>query len=68
LVSSLPDFKQVVKTNVFVGKFIDQTFHVAESVRARSPLEIYLKPPGKAHPSVKNHWFIVSYKHNGVTQ
>jgi len=30
-----------VKANVFISKFIDQTFHVVERVRARAPLEIY---------------------------
>jgi len=31
------DFKQVVKANVFVGEFIEKTFHVEKRVRARSP-------------------------------
>jgi len=33
-VSSLPDFKQGVKTTVFIGKFNDQTLHVAGCARA----------------------------------
>jgi len=30
-----------VKQNVFIGKFIDQSFRVVESVQARARLEIY---------------------------
>jgi len=30
-----------VKTNVFIGKFIYQTYHVVESARACAPLEMY---------------------------
>jgi len=30
-----------VKTDVFIGKFIDQTFQMAGRVRARATLEIY---------------------------
>jgi len=35
-------FKKVVKTNVFLSKFINQTFHVVERVKAYALLEIYL--------------------------
>jgi len=45
-VSSPPDFEQAVKTNLFIGKFIDQTSYVVRHVRACSPLEIYWRPPG----------------------
>jgi len=39
-VSSLPNFKQILKANVLIGKFIDQTFHVVvERVRAPAPQE-----------------------------
>jgi len=48
-VSSSPDVKYVIKTIAFTGKFIDQTFHVLECVRARAPL-------GR-RPRVKNHCF-----------
>jgi len=27
-----PDFKQALKTNVFIGKFIDQTSHIVGRV------------------------------------
>ena len=30
-----------MKQNVFIGKFIDQSFRVVESVQARARLEIY---------------------------
>jgi len=32
--------KEVVKTNVFIGKFTDQAFQVVECVRAHTPLKI----------------------------
>jgi len=35
-----PDIKEVVKTNVFIGKFTEQTFQVVECVRASTPLKI----------------------------
>jgi len=38
--SHLTDFKYAAKTNVSVGKFNDQTFHVVECLRARDILEI----------------------------
>jgi len=32
-----PNFKSVVKANVFLRNFIDQTFHVVEWVKTRAP-------------------------------
>lgn len=39
-VANPPDFKSVVKMNVFIGKFLDQTFNVVGRVRAPTSLEI----------------------------
>jgi len=36
-----PDFKEVVKTNVFIGKFTDQTFHVLGIIKICASLEIH---------------------------
>ena len=38
--------KEVVKTNVFIGKFTDQAFQVVECVRAHTPVKIEWCPPG----------------------
>jgi len=44
-----------------MSKFIDQTLHVAENLRAHSPLDIIWHPWGGVSP-VKNHWFNLMYK------
>jgi len=44
-VSSPPDFEEAVKTNVFIGKFIDETFHVEGCVRACIPWKFIDTPP-----------------------
>jgi len=44
-----------VKTDVFVGKFIDQTLHMVARVRARATLEIYWRPL-----RWRTHWCIIS--------
>jgi len=46
-----PGYKSVIKANVFISKFIDQTFNIAQRLRARTPLEIYIDTS-----LVKNHW------------
>jgi len=46
-----PDFKYAVKTNVFIGKFIELTFHIAGRVRACTPWKFTDAPVGR----VKNH-------------
>jgi len=44
-----------VEANVFVGKFIDQTFHVSERVRVCVSLEIYWCLLGGRPSPVKSH-------------
>jgi len=48
-------FKKVVKPNVFIGKFIDETIHVVERVRVRSFPVNLLTPPEEACHLVRNH-------------
>jgi len=49
-------FKQSEKTNVFIGKFHDQTFHVVGHVRDRAPWKFTEAPLGGRAPPMKNHW------------
>jgi len=54
----VPEFKEAVKTNAFVGKFTYQTFHLVGRVKACAPPGNLLTPPGGRRSSpVKNHWF-----------
>jgi len=50
-----------------MSKFIDKTLHVAERVRARSPLEIIWHPPGEALPPNENHLFNLMNRGVGFT-
>jgi len=50
-----------VQTNAFIGKFIDQTFHVPVRMRARTPLDIYSRPMGWRAAPFKNHWYIAGW-------
>jgi len=50
----VPDFKQAVKTNVFIVNFNNQTFHVVGRERARPPGNL-LTPPSGCVSSVKSH-------------
>jgi len=58
---------KIGNNNVFIGEFIDRTFHAVERVRARASLEIYWCSSGEVRPAVKNHWIFVwcsySFKH-----
>ena len=45
----------------FIGRFIDQTFHVAERVKARTPLEICWCLPGQETTVLKQLLFIKGY-------
>jgi len=45
-----------LKENVLIGKFIAQTFHVAERARSRAPPWNLFSPPlGRGGPPVKSH-------------
>jgi len=46
------DFKKVA--NVFLGKFIDQTFHVVEHIRSRVTLK-FIDTPWGGVPTAKNN-------------
>jgi len=59
IVSSHPDIKQAVKTNVFVGKFIDEIFHFAKRVRHPAPCKFIDATLAKRSSPVKNHCFKV---------
>jgi len=50
------DIKEVVKTNVFLVKFIDQTFYVEEHVRLTPAWKFIDDALGEAFRPVKNHW------------
>jgi len=56
--------KYVVKTNAFIGKFIDQTLHVVEHVRTCAPWIFINTHPGEACLPVKNRWPKTSHSKN----
>jgi len=48
-----PDLKKIAKPNAFIGKFIDQTFHVVERVRVRIPWKCIDAPLGRRTPRLR---------------